>query len=224
MRVVVSTSNLYKHIIPVFLYLYTKYWNDPATIIGYEHPGCELQEHITFHSMGVQGNKTDFSKDMHAFFSTINEPVVWLCEDTLIKSLNRKYYDICRVLSMSNNVGRVSLTNNSYKFYTEFISVAGQPVVKTPSDSDYRLSMQPAIWNPRYLLKHLRPGFTPWSFENQDGTLMTFHEKEFINIALQKYDCPLDSNEGVRKHDIHKYDLTGIAQEDIDYLKSNRLI
>lgn len=224
MNIYVTTSNNYHHLLPIFFYLYGKYWGDPCILVGYDKPAMELPDYVTWKSLGIQTTKEDFCVDMKRAFEDEKDPFCWLMEDTFIKGFNRNNFDLCRALSMSSNVGRISLTNNSYKFYTEFISINGQPVVKTPDDSDYRLSLQPAIWRPGYLFKHLRTGFSPWQMENQDGTLMTFREKEFINIALPKYECPLDSNEGVRKRDLFKYDLTGIAEEDIKYLKENGLI
>lgn len=224
MKVFVTTSNLYHHLLPIFFYLYGKYWGDPCILVGYDKPTMELPDYVTWKSLGKQTTKEDFCTDMKRAFESESEPFCWLMEDTFIKGFNRDNFDLCRALALTSNVGRISLTNNSYKFYTEFISISGQPVVKTPANSDYRLSLQPAIWRPGYLNKHLRPAYSCWQFENQDGTLMTFRETDYINIALPKHSCPVDHNEGVRRFDLYKYDLTGVAQEDIDYLKQNRLI
>lgn len=224
MNIYVTTSDRYHHILPIFFYLYGKHWGDPLTLVGYEKPAMELPDYVTWKSLGKQGGKEDFCIDMRRAFKDERDCFCWLMEDSFIKGFNRESFDRCISLTKSGNVGRISLTNNSYKFYSEFTSVNNQPVVKTPADSDYRLSLQPAIWRPGYLFKHLRPGFSPWQFENQDGTLMTFREEEYINISLPKNEVPLDHNEGVRRFDLHKYDLTGIAEEDINYLKQNGLI
>lgn len=188
-------------------------------LVGYKKPDMVLPDYCTWISLGEQGTKFDFASDMRKVFEKETEPFVWMMEDTFIKGMDRYKYDICKQLAGQKEVGRVSLTNNSYKFYTEFWYEI-EPhcnVFKTPPDSDYRLSLQPAIWNPKYVIKHLKDGMSPWMFENQDGTLMTFEEKQFFNVKIE--DSPLISNEGVRRFDLNRYDFTGFCEEDILNLK-----
>lgn len=220
MKIFVTTSDNYHHVLPIFFYLYTKYWGDPMILIGYKKPLMELPDCCEWISIGVQGSKYEFCRDMRYTFSGEDEPFVWMMEDTFIKSINKSFYDCCKQLSMRENVGRVSLTNNSYKYYTRQSQQLGiLEVRETPRDSDYRLSLQPAIWNPKYLIKHLKDGYSAWDFENQAGTLMTFKEPQFDNISLGKSFCPLDHNEGIRRHDLYRYDFTGFCEEDIIHLK-----
>jgi len=222
MKVIVSTSNAYKHIIPAFAYLYARHWGDEATLIGYEHPGCELPDCIEFRSMGVQRIKSDFTTDLSAYFKTLSDPFVWICEDTFIKSIDRYWYNHCIELSRDEGVGRVSLTNNSYQHYypCQYKDFFVKNAYMTTMSSDYRLSMQPAIWRPEYVLKHMQKPMSPWEFENQCGTLMTFEEDQYINIALGKEQAPLLSNEGIRRHDLNRFDFTGMSEEDLQHLQT----
>jgi hypothetical protein len=227
MKIFVTTSNNYHHILPIFFYLYGKYWRDPMTLIGYDKPNMELPDYCTWLSLGKQGTKYEFASDMRRAFKDEKEPFVWMMEDTFIrKPIDRKRLDICKQIAFEHvYVGRISLTDNSYKYYTEIQTIwyslggrtTGGMVEKTPDDSDYRLSLQPAIWHPDYLNKHLKDGMSPWMFENQNGTLMTFKEDQFINIKLGR--SPLVSNEGIRRHDLYRYDFTGFCEEDIIHLK-----
>lgn len=222
MKVMVTTSNAYSHILPIFFYLYGKYWADPMTLIGYKKPDIDLPDYCEWISLGPQTDKQNFAYDMQCAFFEQRDPFIWLFEDTFIKQpIDRDNLNRCIELSKDKAVGRVSLTNNSYKFYEigQYKDFFMKNVYMTPQDSDYRLSLQPAIWNPGYLHKHLKIGFDPWSFENQGGTLTTFKEDEYINVALAKHDAPLTSNEGVRRFDLHRYDFTGLVEEDIIHLK-----
>lgn len=215
MRIYVTTSDNYHHILPVFFYLYGKYWADPMTLICYKKPD-NLPDYCEWVSLGEQGTKFDFAADMRRTFKDQTEPFVWMMEDTFIRQpINRNGFELCKHNASFSLVGRVSLTDNSYKYYTTWNPLTNY--YQTPPDSDYRLSLQPAIWNPKYLNKHLKDGMSPWMFENQNGTLMTFEEKEFLNVKLE--DSPLTSNEGVRRFDLHRYDFTGLVEEDIINLK-----
>lgn len=56
MKIVCTTSDKYLHLMPVFVYLFNKYWpNQQCEVVGYQKPN-NLPDNFTFHSMGVQGN------------------------------------------------------------------------------------------------------------------------------------------------------------------------
>ena len=50
MRIYVSTSNKYIHLIKPFQYLFNKFWSDsqPVTILGYEEPTFDLYNNFDF--------------------------------------------------------------------------------------------------------------------------------------------------------------------------------
>lgn len=232
MKIICTTSNSYKHIVPIFIHLFNKYWGDPIEIVGYEHPGCELPANFTFHSMGVQsGNKQDFSNDLRKYFEKQDQYFIWLMEDTFIKEVDFEKLGKCKVLFHSKmNIGRISLSSDSLKHYTSkpiydtlLLGVGNHCTIhSTPPDSDYRLSTQPAIWNRDYLLKWLRPDHSPWEFENLKGTLMQTPDNEFLNLALEP--PVLRHNEGVRKRDLYAYDLNGIDESVINEMKEKNIM
>lgn len=221
LKIIVTTSNSYSHIIPVFSYLFNRYWNEPFELVGYKKPD-NLPDNCSFHSMGEQRGPQYFSDDLIEYFKRQDEYFIWCMEDTFIKNtVNTKTLHFLFDFLNAKNIGRVSLSPDSVKHYTEIYRVVdGITIYKTPPDSDYRLSTQPAIWNKNYLLKWLLPDHTPWQFENLKGTLMQKPDHEFINLALDKYHAPVVHNEGVRKRDLFQYDLAGMSEEDIDYIKS----
>lgn len=195
-------------------------------MVGYQKPN-NLPDNFHFVSMGIQRGPKYFSDDLAAYFSKQNETFVWLMEDTLVKApLKIKEFEICKSLAALKDIGRVSLTNNSHKFYTNgFYSFQfGVTVLKTPADSDYRLSIQPAIWKRDYLLKYLTPGLSPWDFECQNGNLMQMPDHDYHNVSLVSEDVPLSSNEGVRKRDIHAFDLNGIDKNVIAEMKQLNIL
>lgn len=205
MKIIVTTSDNYHHLLPVFFYLYNKYWGEPFELVGHKKPECELPDNCTWVSTGEQLGPKEWSTQLRPYFEQQPDWFVWMMEDTLLKepvgNIN---------LSVRNAlVGRCSLTNDLQKREhnkKQFIAIAHP-------ESRYRLSTQPSIWNKEFLLQYLTPGMTPWEFETQDpkndGWEITETTPQIIS-----------HNEGVRRFDIHKLNIDGMCQEDVDHIKT----
>lgn len=217
MKIVVTTSNNYLHIVPIFCYLFNKNWGShyDVEIVGYDKPKAELPDNFTFHSMGKQGAVNEFSTDLGKYFSEQPDWFIWMMEDTFLKKVDHQALNAIKALA-AVPVGRIALTSDSHKFYTlKYVIKGGIHIYKTPHFSNYRLSCQPAIWNKKYLLRYMKPGLTPWQFECQECPA-----DEFENICMGRDDAPVSHNEGVRKHDLHTYDLNGLSDDDIAHIKT----
>ncbi len=218
MKIVVTTSDNYLHIVPIFCHLFNKFFGShyPVDLIGYKKPQCELPENFLFFSLGTQGEKTEFSTDLRRYFESFGDQwLIWMMEDTFIKEpVNHHHLTILQDLA-TKPVGRISLTGDSYKQYTlQYDNVDGLDAYKTPHLSEYRLSTQPAIWNKDFLLRYLTPGLDPWMFESQVKVV-----DEFENIAFHPGCAPMVHNEGVRRRDLYAYDFNGIDTTEMKQLE-----
>lgn len=208
MKIICTTSNAYLHLIPVFTYLFNKYWpGAECEIVGYDNPDY-IPQNFTFHSMGKQGPVTDWSTDLRKYFQTQPDTFVWLMEDTLLRKV-----DIYRIPeTLPEGVGKICLTNDvSKRDHVKMLST--DFYLRAAANSRYRLSTQPSIWNKQYLLQYLTDGMNPWEFETQDP----------INDGWHVYgmaDPVIIHNEGVRRFDPFKLDLINIAEVDVKYIKS----
>ncbi len=204
--IIVTTSNKYTHLLPVFFYLYNKYFGQPFTLLGYEKPSCLLPDNCTFVSMGVQGPVSEWSTDIRKWIeANADQFFIWMMEDSLIK---QPVKNIPWLLCL-RGVGRINLTNDVSKRPHEL----EYGVLYAAPDSRYRLSMQPSIWNRDYFLQYITDGLTPWEAETQDPVNDGWH-------ILGLENPPVVSNEGVCKRDIYKLNLDGCCQEDIDHIKT----
>lgn len=200
MKIICTTSDKYLHLIPVFTYLFNKYWpGQQCEIVGYTKPD-ELPENFTFYSMGVQGHVSQWSSDLRKYFEQQPTWFVWCMEDTFFKS---KVVIPNYVAELP--IGRIDLTNDIQK--REHTN-NGSYILAHPT-SRYRLSTQPSIWNREFLLQHLLHNMDPWTFETQDPKNDGWDVIGFIQP-------PVTHNEGVRRFDPHKLNLGGMCQEDID--------
>lgn len=229
MKVICTTSDKYLHILPIFCYLFNKFWgaDQEVEIVGYRPPNHSLPSNFTFHSLGRQvGSNKNFSNDLIPYFDKQDRKFIWLMEDTFLKApVNKTTLDICRRVSIGAEIGRVSLTNNSYKEYTEeydsvdLNSFESVSVYALPDKSEYRLSTMPAIWKKDFLLQYLTKNLNPWEFECQEKV-----RDHWKVVALDKRNAPITHNEGVRRFDIFKYNLEGIPEEMIMEMKALNFI
>lgn len=216
MKVIATTSNSYQHLIPVFLYLFKKYWNWPCVIVGYDRPKCTMPDGITFHSMGEQRGPKYFSDDLRIFFETQDETFIWVMEDTFIRQRVdvQRVLNLCKILNRLPQVGRMNLTGESLKQTNEFLAECeGERLYLNGYDAKYRLSTQPSIWRKKFLLNYLTPGMNPWEFETQptrvDGWQILGPETPAVV-----------HNEGVRRFDLHELNLDGIEMVDLNHIKT----
>lgn len=204
MKIIVTTSDKYHHIIPVFAYLFNKYWpNQKVELLGYAQPP-NLPENFTFVSMGTQGHKSDWSADLRDYFQLQDEWFIWMMEDTFIKrpvDVNQMNFAYALTLP---GIGRIGLTKD---IQNRQHVITKEGMIYAHPNTKYRLSTQPSIWNRDFLLTYLKDGMDPWQFETQDT-------KDDWNI-VGLLDYPIVHNEGVTRHDIYKFNLDGMDAEDL---------
>jgi len=206
MKIIITTSDNYHHLLPVFFYLYNKYWGEPFDLVGHARPECELPENCTWVSLGDQQGPKSWSTQLRPYFEQQPDWFVWMMEDTFLKDDVHTYG-----VELYFNVftGRIDLTND---IKSRQINIRSHDIVAHP-ESRYRLSTQPSIWNKKFLLQYLKPGLSPWDFETQDPKNDGWDVTGFINP-------PVNHNEGVRRFDTRKLNLDGMCQQDIDHIKT----
>lgn len=221
MKIIVTTSNDYKHIVPIFCYLFNNNWGSDykVELVGYDKPDFELPDNFNFVSLGKQiGGSNNFSSDLRPYFQQQQDWFIWLFDDTFILNVDFNKLEVAKALTKYKNVGRINLTVCGLHETHAFLKNEGDyRIYQNAQDSNYRLSTQPSIWNKSFLLHYLKPGLTPWKFETQNCI------NDGWNI-LGMYDYPVTHNEGVRKHDLYDYNLTNIDSYQLNEMKELKLI
>jgi hypothetical protein len=208
MKIIVTTSDNYHHIIPVFSYLFNKHWGGDVELVGYKEPE-NLPDNFKFTSLGTQGSVNEWSTDLRQYFETQPDWFIWMMEDSFIKSVNKEALNFCYALTIPS-IGRIGLTKD---IQTREHTQTMDGLVWAHPKSKYRQSTQPSIWNKEFLLHYLKDGMTPWEFETQPT------EDLWNIVGLKEY--PLVHNEGVRKQDITKLNLEGLNPDDLQWIESN---
>ena len=200
MKIIVTTSDNYHHILPTFFKLWKMNWGGEIELVGYNEPE-NLPDYCKFVSMGVQRGPEYFSDDLAAYFATQPKWFIWLMEDTFIKKVDR--FELLHMEGLCHdNVGRIALTTDILKRDHTVYGVGDHSIAFAHPHTQYRLSTQPSIWNRDFLLQYLTPGLSPWAFEKQE-TVDGWKIYGPVKNAVYH-------NEGVRKNDIFNLNLDGI--------------
>ena len=228
MKIIVSTSNSYHHLLKIFIYLFNKNWSNTqeVEIVGYKKPDFELPSNFTFVSLGEQvGDAKNFTRDLRGYFAKQDEWFIWMMEDTFIRSVDRRILTDVEFLTQLpiTDLGRINLCSKA-GIIQDHIEVKSScfkefpyQLIENTQTALYRLCTQPSLWNKNFLLQYMQEDMTPWEFETQpsfnDGwRIFSINE----DVVLH--------NEGVTKWDIHKYNLSGIPEEQINEMKQLNIL
>jgi len=147
MTSVCVSSKKYEDLIPGFLFLWNLYADLPIRIV-------------------MTGERNQWCSDLFSFLQTLNDDSIlvlledyWLRAPTDYGHLQRLQNEVEHGAHKADLQGQVS-------FWPHDIEPNGMLLAK-PS-AQYRTSLQASIWQRDYLLRKLRNGTDPWSFELQD--------------------------------------------------------
>jgi hypothetical protein len=220
MKVIVTTSGGYEHLVKIFTYLFNKNWGpyQQVELVGYEEPK-DLPDNFTFYSLGKQKpGKHNFSNDLRPYFKMQEQWFIWIFEDTFVRGINLELMRTLRKLLPFTSVGRINLSTETMKQkHKGFAVIDGYAIYENTNDAKYRLSTQPSIWNRDYLLQYLKPNLSPWEFETQKSTNDGWR-------ILGPDQPALISNEGVRKHNLYDYNFHGVQEDQLTEMKQLGII
>ena len=218
---IVTTSNKYHHLLKIFIYLFNKNVSEniKVEVVGYDKPGFDLPSNFTFHSLGKQTDTSkDFSNDLRPYFEKQGEWFIWFFEDSWVKEVDWEKLDALVNLTEIEKVGRVNLTYAArLQDFIEYGDVDNHRILENTQTARYRICTQPSIWNKQFLLQYLKPNMSPWDFESQDP------QNDGWRILGPAGSAVLH-NEGVTRHNIYRYNLSGIDSEQLREMRELKLI
>jgi hypothetical protein len=175
LKLYIPTCDRYQNAMHANVLSMKQYWAKeiPVVILGYELPSYALPDNYTFISLGTDRGPASWGGDMLNYFSSIeDEFILYDNDDTIL--LNSVYYEdieeLIKIMQFDRDVQKINITgdvccrdHDSYK--SEVANRFANKLVVATQNSDYRLSVQGAIWNRVYFMKYLQEKMTPWEFE-----------------------------------------------------------
>ena len=199
LKIYIPTCDSYLWLIKPFMFLFNKFWDDDIEVVylGYNPPNFNLPKNCTVVSLGKDDNLKYYSDDLRKYFESIDDEYVIITVDDsfLVDYTNVNLYNtILKYLTINKNVGRVGLSRDlatRSNYYLDTID--GIKLVNASQEASHRISCAWSLYKKEFLIKLLKPGRTPWSFEDE-GTLQSKKEKyNIISTALLNPITPPDN-------------------------------
>jgi hypothetical protein len=193
LKVYVTTSDYYNHLIPGFAYLFNKYWspNQEVTFLCYTMPSYSLPDNFSMLSLGrpehfgndvpewgegrrgIHGENYPTPKWTDSLRPTFermrDEHFILLQIDYFLnRPVELEKIELLKSFLSRRDVAKIDLTLDlaRYRHHT-FAGHGNIRIIFSDQNADYRSSLQAAIWKKDYFLSLLKPNRSPWDFERQ---------------------------------------------------------
>ena len=195
LKLYIPTCDSYLWLIKPFMYLFNKFWGETMQVVylGYNIPDFELPANCTFISLGTDDNIDNWSIDLKTYFDSIDEEHILLTTDDfcLVNYTNLAMYNkAVRYIQTNSNIGRIDmkrdLITRPFEYYDTFQNTT---FVAASHTASHNISSTWSIWKKDYLVKFLKPGRTPWMFEDL-GTPESNNYSEDIIAPIESLDDP----------------------------------
>jgi len=249
MKILVSVSNKYVHLLAPYSILFNKYWPDQEVIfLGFDNPDVpELPDNFSYVSLGKQSDfGSHWTNPILPYINSLKDDYfvitaedVVLCGPVDIEKANMLEDEV--KLGNADKAMLDSHLNWNLQFGGEMHPYKNG-VLKLSQFAQYRTSLAPAIWRKDYFLRYCKPNMSQWDFEIENmpesqrdkATIISLDDKEFLfksaNVYRQGVPAPWPdqrltwgSTSGICKEDIlliYKYLPEAHQQANKDYLEN----
>ena len=186
MKVYITTSDFSKHVLPVFCYLFNKYWDNKQEVVflGFSKPDFELPDNFSFVSLAPEqrGGVNEWTTYLNNFFSSIqDEHFIFACDDHLVcRDVDLELLEEVKQLCQSDEkVGRFDLSATiqlakeragQTSFHSKLLDTSVLKLHQRSAHSFiYKITGQWSVWNREYFLRYCKPHWSPWQWETVGG-------------------------------------------------------
>tara|TARA_R100000664_G_scaffold4408_1_gene8988 strand:+ start:5168 stop:5968 length:801 start_codon:yes stop_codon:yes gene_type:complete len=193
LKIYVTTSNKYVHILKIFSYLFNKHWGPEkeVTVLGFDrHPEFDLPSNFNFISLGKQNPPGSWvlSDDVTQMLTDVihDDYFIWLEENEfLIRPVNKAIlneYDV----HINPNLARVDLTRGtSGRAHSVIKQTPEYDIICADQDAELKICVRASIWNREYLL----------NINQQPGTgVHSYHWEAHLSNLAKNHDSKVISS------------------------------
>jgi len=200
MKIYVTTSNNYIHIVKVFSHLFNKFWdsNREVTIVGFEkEPDFELPSNFNFVSLGNQTYPyEDFSHDMRRFLEIVDDEYFIHFEENefIIRPVN---FEIINEFEeyINPQLGRIDFTRGtSNRAHNIVKATENYDIIHANQNAELRMCIRAGVWNTKYLLSHCQQKVSTYEWE---ALASEKSKNDGFNIVSSNRDWAVRNMDGV---------------------------
>jgi len=200
LKLYIPTCNKYLWLIKPFSFLFNKFWDDSIEVIylGYKTPDFDLPSNFSFVSFGDDDNLSNWARDLRTYFESVEDEyfMVTVDDSFLIDYTDVELYEkVLKYLKTTDkNIGRFGLerdlvTREHYYFDT----YEGVGLVEQAPMAANRISIRWSIWKKDYIIRFLKDGRTPWTFEENGTDESRGDGVKIISTSLKTPTSPPDN-------------------------------
>jgi len=234
MKVYVTVSDRYHHVLKIFIQQFQKYWpNQEVVIVCFALPDYSIPSNFSILSLGPQ-ERFPFNKWSDALISlftqlndiTEDEVFCLMLEDYILtRPVNteaiRMLYDY-----MIQFQGVIKMDICEDRLYAHgadlnYDNVGYLDLVRSMPGSQYHMSLWPGLWRRKHMLDILKYDWSPHEVETS-GTPILAHRTDLYVLGTRQ--SPVRITNVVRGADVGSLDLGGLKQVDRDELKESGCI
>lgn len=231
-KVIVTTSDKYLHILKPFSHLFNKYWSADQQVLigGFTPPDFELPGNFSFHSIGKFEDYPigKWSNGLIDLLDVVDdEAFVLMLDDYLLKRPVdvlgvRMAYDYARqygyMLRFDLTWDRLFALGPRYPdAVPDYGHLGHLDLVRSEPQGEfgqYHMSLMPAVWRRDNLLKVLQPDWSPWDVEIAGTRYLQEHHAHDL-LVLGTRQAPIRIGLGLRGGNPGKLDLDAMRAEDV---------
>ena len=178
LKIYLTTSNSYIHILKIFSFLFNKYWDSEKEVIilGFDrHPEFELPSNFKFVSLGTQAPVwSDMCADVrHMLTDAIQDDYfIWLEENEfLIRPVNNAILNEYNAY-INPDLARIDLTpGTSERAHTVIKQTSEYDIICADQNAELKITARASIWNRQYLLDINQQSIHPHHWEPKLSSL-----------------------------------------------------
>lgn len=166
----ILTCDKTHEILDISLFLWDKFMPQNKKIVLGFNKGkdiCNKYNNVEYISIGTNQNINKFTNYLYNYFKYINSEYLILTLDDMfpISNINSELFNkVYNCMVYNKNIIKCVL-NSSYYLNGNETNING---FKCTSNDNYKCSLQPSLWNTKYLCECLKVPNTPWGFELQN--------------------------------------------------------
>jgi len=185
MRILVTTSDQYLHLLTPHAILFNKYWpNQDVTILGFDDSNIpKLPDNFSYVSLGKQSDYGRYwTNPLIPYVNNIEEEyfVVMMGDFLITDHVDTKRLQLLKDEIRTGNAVKALLDTHLSAYTVEY----KEGVRKVLPSAPYRTTLHPCIWRKEYFKRYLKPNLTAWDFEIKN---MPESQRDGETIILPAY-------------------------------------
>lgn len=237
MKIYIATSKTTNHILPIFCYLFNKYWGEAdVNILGFGILDTQLPDNFNFISLAEEqiGGASRWTSYIRNYFSKkeVDNFIFGLDDSFIVREVNHeslKYID--GLMHKDDTIGRFDLTPGmqwatARRGHLKVRQRGQHKIVECLHSNQgknlYRLSAAFSYWNRDYFLKFMAKDRSPWEWETR-GSLEAESDSHRVYGMLDKW--PVKKTEGLSNSQFPgKINTYHMREVDVQYIIENNLV